>query len=62
MDKNYLLHVADSKSAYHKKRAKMPYEEKVKIIIELQKIKNEFILSGKRDGKCSKKVWELQFD
>jgi len=60
MDKNYLLHVADSKIAYHKKKAKMAYEEKVMVIIELQKIKNEFILSRKDKKKSSKKVWNIQ--
>jgi len=60
MDKNYLLHVADSKIAYHKKKAKMSYEEKVMIIVELQKIKNEFILSRKDKIKSNKKVWNIQ--
>lgn len=55
MDKNYLLHVADSKIAYHKKKAKMAYEEKVMVIIELQKIKNEFILSRKDKKKRAAK-------
>ena len=60
MDKSYLLQVAESKVSYHKKQAKMAYEEKVKIIIELQKIKNEFILSRKDKIKSNKKVWNIQ--
>jgi hypothetical protein len=63
MDKNYLLHVAETKVNYHKNRAKMPYEEKVKIIVELQKIENEFIKNNKNRKTNSKyrKVWEIQF-
>lgn len=60
MDKSYLLHVADSKASYHKKKAKMSYEEKVNIIVELQKIRYEFILSNKGSSKSSKKVWNLK--
>jgi hypothetical protein len=60
MDKNYLLHVADSKIAYHKKKAKMSYEEKVNIIIELQKIKNEFQRSSGNNSKPVRNVWRIQ--
>ncbi|MFA6980535.1 MAG: hypothetical protein WC209_14530 [Ignavibacteriaceae bacterium] len=60
MDKNYLLHVADSKIAYHKKKAKMSYEEKVMIIIELQKVKDEFQRSNGNNPKPGKNVWRFQ--
>jgi hypothetical protein len=61
MDKNYLLHIAETKDNYHKNRAKMPFEEKVKIIVELQKIENEFIQNNKnRNNKVkNRKVWEI---
>lgn len=60
MDKNYLLHVAESKVAYHKNQAKMGYEEKVKIIIELQKVKDEFQRSNRNKPKPGKNVWRIQ--
>lgn len=60
MDKNYLLHVAESKAAYHKNQAKMAYEEKVKIIIELQKVKDEFQRSNGNSPEPGKNVWRLQ--
>ena len=41
MDKKYILHLAESKVKYHKRRAKMPYEEKFRIVLELQKIDSE---------------------
>ena len=60
MDKNYLLKVAETKSAYHKKKAQLPYEEKVKIIVELQKIKEAFA-NHKRTVNSSdiKKHWDI---
>ena len=60
LDKSYLLHVAESKISYHKKQAKMAYEEKVKIIIELQKIKNEFLLKHGKNTTPSMNVWRIQ--
>ena len=61
MDKNYLSHIAGTKANFHKNRAKMPFEEKVKIIVELQKIENEFIKSNKNRSNTVKyrKVWVL---
>ena len=62
MDKSYLLNVAETKINYHKSRAKMPFEEKVKIIIELQKLENEFIKNNKNRKNSNKyrRVWEVQ--
>ncbi|MGD1007801.1 MAG: hypothetical protein ABR980_11290 [Ignavibacteriaceae bacterium] len=62
MNKNYLLHVAETKVNYHKNRAKMPFEDKVKVIVELQKIENEFIKNNKtRNTKVKyRKVWEIK--
>jgi len=39
---------------FHKKMAKIPFEEKVKIIVELKKINNEF---RKNTRKISKNIW-----
>jgi len=43
---------------FHKKQSKLPFEEKVKIIIELQKIDSEF--NKYRKNKHNKKVWNLE--
>ena len=61
MNKNYLLHIAESKAQYHNKRAKMRFEEKIKIIVELQKIEQEFIQSNmNRNSKNKlKRVWKI---
>lgn len=61
MDKNYLTHVAESKAVYHKKQAEMSYEEKVKIIVQLQKIKYEFNLSKQGSKRNSNKIWDITF-
>ena len=60
-DKNlYISRLAKSKELYHKKKAKMPYEEKVKIILELQKINVEMRAKSKRKTtKHNKKVWDV---
>ena len=60
MDKSFLLRVAESKVSYHKKQARMAYEEKVKIIIELQKIKHEFLLNHGKNINPSMNVWRIQ--
>lgn len=62
MTKNYLSHIAESKAAYHKKRAKMSYEEKFKIIIELQKLECEMIKSNKnrKSSQKARRVWQIQ--
>ena len=59
MNKNYIENIAESKKRFHKKRASMPFEEKVKIIIELQKINAEMrkgINSGRKNSIY--KVWQ----
>jgi len=61
MNKDYILNVAESKAKYHKQKAKMSFEEKFKILIELQKIDIEMIKNNKR-GKISNKlrfVWQV---
>ena len=53
--------IVESKRRFHKKRAEMSFEEKVKIIVELQKINAEM---RKRNPSQVKnniyKVWQLQ--
>lgn len=53
--------IVESKKRFHKKRAEMSFEEKVKIIVELQKINAEM---RKRNPSQVKnniyKVWQLQ--
>jgi hypothetical protein len=61
MSKSYISRIAESKADYHRSRAKISYEEKVKIIVELQKIDTEMRKRNK-DRKSSDKlrlVWEL---
>ena len=69
MDKKYILHIAESKVKYHKRRAKMPYEEKFRIVLELQKIDSEMRKDNKsrdvinfhrRNGFAKYKVWQVQ--
>jgi len=62
MDKtnDYLMHVAESKELYHKNKSKTPYEEKVKIILELQKINLELRKRRKSNNDLiTLKVWDL---
>jgi len=63
MDKNYQSHIAESKDEYHKNRVKMSFEDKVKVIVELQKIEAEFIKNNKTRSTSNKyrRIWEIQF-
>ena len=67
MDKKYILHIAESKVKYHKRQAKMSYEEKFRIVLELQKIDSEMRKDNKlkdatnfhhRSGFVRYKVWQ----
>jgi len=59
-DNKYISHMANSKARYHKNSAKTPYEEKVRIILELQKINNEMLSKNKRkNNRTNTKNWEL---
>ncbi|MCF6296431.1 MAG: hypothetical protein L3J08_00340 [Flavobacteriaceae bacterium] len=54
------MHLSKAKARYHKSKAKTPYEEKVKTILELQKINNEMLSKNKRkNNRTYTKVWEL---
>lgn len=60
MDKDYILKVAEAKIEYHKKKAQTPYEDKVKIIVELQKIKEAFEGSKKTFNSSGiKRHWSI---
>lgn len=62
MDKNYISHVAESKTVYHKNMAKMKYEDKVAVVLELQKIDHEMIRSNKNRKSTEKfrMLWQIQ--
>lgn len=47
-----------SKKKFHKDRAKLPFEEKIRIVIQLQQIAQE-IAQGKRDQRTSFPVWKI---
>jgi hypothetical protein len=60
MNKNYLTQIAEAKIKYHKVQAQMPYEEKFRKILELQKISAEMASSNKNRKTNHKiiKVWQ----
>ena len=62
MNKDYILHIAESKIQYHKQQAKLPFEEKLKIIVELQKIDFEMRKNSKRKDRDNKirVVWQIK--
>lgn len=61
MNRNFIDQIAESKSCFHKKRAEMSFEEKIKIIVELQKINAEMRKGNQRQEKNNiYKVWQLQ--
>ena len=56
----YISHIAESKAIYHAQKAKVPFEEKLKIIIELQKLEIEMIKRNKSRRNSSKfrHIWK----
>jgi hypothetical protein len=60
VDKNYIKHIAESKAKYHNTRSKMSYEEKFKIVLELQKIDCEMRKNNKFKSHSTRipKVWQ----
>jgi hypothetical protein len=61
LNKNLIDKIAESKRRFHKKRAEMSFEDKVKIIIELQKIDAEIRKRNPRQQKTNiHRVWQLQ--
>lgn len=59
MSKNLIDHISKSKKQFHKIRAKMSFEEKINIIIELQKINAEMIKGNKRKTNNIYRVWNI---
>jgi hypothetical protein len=61
LSKDYINRVADSKTAYHSKQAKIPFEEKVKIIVSFQKIDLEMtrINSNRKSHNRYKRLWDV---
>ena len=62
MNKNYISYIAETKGQYHKQQAKLPFEEKLKIIVELQKIDFEMRKNNKKRIQDNKfrMVWQIE--
>ena len=62
MNNNYISHIAKTKIQYHKQQAKLPFEEKLKIIVELQKLDFEMIKNKNRRTSDNKfrMVWKIE--
>ena len=62
MNKDYISHIAEAKIQYHKQQAKLPFEEKLKIIVELQKIDFEMRKNNKRKDRDNKfrMLWQIK--
>jgi len=58
---SYIQKIAEDKKAFHKRQAKLSFEEKVYIVIELQKFDIEMIKRSKRRAKDNKSrmVWSI---
>ena len=61
MSNDYIKRVAESKIRYHRDRSKMPYEEKFRIILELQKIDVEIRNSNpsRINRRYNLSVWQI---
>ena len=61
---DYINKIAESKSVYRKKQSKLPYEEKFRIIIELQKIELEMIKRNKSRSSSNKyrRLWDIDLE
>ena len=45
------------KEKFHKEQALLPFEEKIKILVQLQKLANEF----KKSSRQKKWIWRISF-
>lgn len=61
MNNDYILRIAESKAKYHRDKSKITYEEKFRIILELQKLDIEIKNSNPSRAKKRNNynVWEL---
>ncbi len=57
----YIKKIAETKVQYHKKKSTLPFEEKFKIIIELQKIDLEMLDKNKSRSNVKKyrRLWQI---
>lgn len=60
MQSKVIEHIAENKREFHKERAKLSFEEKIKIVVELQKIAIEMRKANpKRKNPEFQMVWDL---
>lgn len=45
----------EKKEEFHREQAKLPFEEKIKILVQLQKIANSIQISSKK----KQRIWEI---
>lgn len=60
MDNNYKNIISEQKQRYHLNRSQMTFEDKIKVIIELQKIDFEFSKIRKKTFDAYKRIWNLE--
>ena len=48
-----------AKEEFHREMAKLPFENKIEIVVKLQKLANEARASA-GDNKTNRRVWELK--
>ena len=53
---NKVRKIFKTKKAFHKKRAKMTFESKIKQLVKLQKLANDIRTATKR---VKKRIWEI---
>jgi len=63
-DRDYISRIAGSKAIYHINRARVPFEEKLKIIIVLQKLDMEMSKENRarKTTRSFRKVWEVNLE
>jgi len=59
LSKSFINQISKSKKQFHRKRAEMLFEEKVKIIIELQKINAEMLKGNQRKKNNIYRIWNI---
>jgi len=61
MNEKYIEEIAVSKKKFHLSKAKMPFEEKINIIVNLQKLDIEMarINKSRRNSNKLKFVWQI---
>ncbi|MEW6654751.1 MAG: hypothetical protein AB1394_14965 [Bacteroidota bacterium] len=61
MNKKYIKNLAVSKKKFHLSKAKMPFEEKINIIIALQKLDAEMAKINKSRCNSNKQkfIWQI---